>query len=80
MKCFISWYMTLRVRESCLSELADVTGQFKTTCVTLVNAVVAFGNLLRLDQCFKSLFIMFCLDLFLLTHIHFPLFKQLFKL
>ena len=42
-------------QENCLSKLADVTGQLKTTCATLVNAVIAFGILLMLDQCSKSL-------------------------
>ena len=44
--------------ENCLSELADVTGQLKTTCTTLENAA-AFGILLLLDKCSKS-FITFC--------------------
>ena len=62
MRCFFLVHMALRVWENCLSELA-ITGQLKTICATLVNTVV-FGDLLRLNQCFKSLFIMFCLDLF----------------
>ena len=53
-RCFFLVYMALRV-ENCLSELVDVSGQFKTTCATPENAVVAFGILLRLDQCLKSL-------------------------
>ena len=58
--------------------LADVTGQLKTTCVTLMNAVT-FEVLLRLDQCFKKVFHHVLFEFDILAHLfHFS--KQLFKL
>ena len=64
-------HMALREYEKTVSQnwLADIAGQLKTTCATLVNAVV-FGDLLRLTKSLSSIcsaWICFCWLTFLST-------------
>ena len=50
--------------------LTDVTGQLKITCATLCECS-CFGGFTEARPVLKSPFIMFCLDLFYLAHLHF---------